>query len=440
MKKIIGILLVICIAVLSVGFVNAEGEAIISLENIKAVSGEDITVPLKVENSTKGVATIQLTVDYDSSYLEYIGFDKGIYQGETIINSTTDLNQLTLVTMAIQNYMGDGTLFNLKFKVKDTAEKNITVPLTLNVREFHYLDSNYDQILVEHTVKNGSVIINEESKPTATTTTTTETTTQATTKEPVTQTTTQVATTQATTKEPDTQTTTQVPTTQATTQAPVVTTEVQTESTTAAVTETGTETTTVRLSSGGSSGGGGGGRGHKRPTAVTTEATTETTTAEAETRSAEKSTEETTQTAKEDIINKEVRVSIGSYIVSVGDNKFTIDVAPYIQAESNSTLVPLRFVAIAILGDDVENADASNIVDWDAAAKTASIAVAGNVIKFMAGSNEMIINDNAVAMDYDVKAEIKDNRMYIPFRALGNALGVSVDWESNTKTAVYKIK
>ena len=30
--------------------------------------------------------------------------------------------------------------------------------------------------------------------------------------------------------------------------------------------------------------------------------------------------------------------------------------------------------------------------------------------------------------------------MFIPFRALGEALGVSVDWDANSKTAIYTVK
>ncbi len=137
-------------------------------------------------------------------------------------------------------------------------------------------------------------------------------------------------------------------------------------------------------------------------------------------------------------LDKEIRVSIGSSYVSIDGKSYAMEAAPYIQTSSSSTLVPLRFVAIAILGDDIENADDSSIIGWNAATKTASITANGNVIQFTANSNIMNINGNPVAMDNGVIAEITDGRMYIPFRALGNALGVDVDWDSDTKTAIYK--
>ncbi|MCC8097181.1 MAG: copper amine oxidase N-terminal domain-containing protein [Eubacterium sp.] len=136
----------------------------------------------------------------------------------------------------------------------------------------------------------------------------------------------------------------------------------------------------------------------------------------------------------------EVRVTIGSSSVVINGKTSTMEAAPYIQTSSSSTLVPLRFVALAILGGSVSNADTSDIVSWDADTRTATIYAGDDVIKFTADSNYMTINGVTSAMSNGVKAEIKDDRMYIPFRALGEALGVEVDWESDTKTAVYIIE
>lgn len=117
-----------------------------------------------------------------------------------------------------------------------------------------------------------------------------------------------------------------------------------------------------------------------------------------------------------------------------------MDVAPYIQPESNSTLVPLRFVSIALSGGDVDSADTSNMILWNSDLKQATINKNNISIVFTAGSNKVIVNGNEVAMDYGVAAEIKDNRMFVPFRFIGEALGYAVDWEASSKTAIYKEK
>ncbi len=40
-------------------------------------------------------------------------------------------------------------------------------------------------------------------------------------------------------------------------------------------------------------------------------------------------------------------------------------------------------------------------------------------------------------MAYGVYAEIKDSRMFVPFRTLGEAVGAKVDWDAETKTAIF---
>lgn len=209
--------------------------------------------------------------------------------------------------------------------------------------------------------------------------------------------------------------------TETTTEITTATTETTTETTTS-----GTETTTRRRS-----GGGGGGSSSSKASG------------KVETTTAEQSTETTTESENDNVdISTEsdstVKVTIGSRSVEINDNSVAIDAAPYIQSASNSTMVPLRFVALAISGGDVENADGADNVLWDAASKTATVNANGNTIVFKAGSNVMTVNGQNIVMDNNAAAEIVDSRMYIPFRALGNALDVDVDWDADTKTAIYR--
>lgn len=141
-----------------------------------------------------------------------------------------------------------------------------------------------------------------------------------------------------------------------------------------------------------------------------------------------------------------VEVTIGESTIKVDGEDVTMDVAPYIQTSSNSTMVPLRFVSIAIGvdSDNVNSVDDSSKVMWDANSKTATILyAAGNgqkIIQFTAGSNTMVIDGTAVPMDNGVVAEITNDRMFVPFRALGQALGVPVTWDADTRTAIYNQK
>lgn len=145
----------------------------------------------------------------------------------------------------------------------------------------------------------------------------------------------------------------------------------------------------------------------------------------------------------ESVLTKKVEVTIGEKNVVMDGEKVDTDVAAYIQASSNSTMVPLRVVALA-LGVDSANAanpDETNAVNWDANSKTATIVYGQGstktVIQFQAGSNNMNVNGSTIAMANGVTAEITDGRMFVPFRALGQAFGVSVSWDADTKTAIY---
>lgn len=142
-------------------------------------------------------------------------------------------------------------------------------------------------------------------------------------------------------------------------------------------------------------------------------------------------------------LNQTVKVSVGEKTVLVGDKAIDMDVAPYIQASSNSTMVPLRFVSVALGVDssNIANPDESNKVTWDANSKTTTIyygaGTGQKIIQFQASSNIMVVDGTRIPMEYGVKAEIKDGRMFVPFRALGQALGIAVTWDANTRTAIY---
>ncbi|MCD7854623.1 MAG: hypothetical protein LUG66_03295 [Clostridiales bacterium] len=289
-----------------------------------------------------------------------------------------------------------------------TGEVEVTLDIPAGETIYIMGQGTNPEIYAINAVYNASVTTTTESTTETTTVTTTESTTETTT---------------ATTAE----TTTAAPTTATTTTAAA---DDETETTT----EEAAETTTKKSSSGG---GGGGSSHYVSGTTSTTESTAEDDedTEETTTVKTETQTEATTETSKNDI-----KISIGSNEIVIGDNSFEIDAAPYIQAESSSTLVPLRFAAIAILGGNIEDSDTSDIISWDAVTKTAFISIGDNTIAFTAGSEYMTVNGTERVMSNGVKAEITDGRMFIPFRALGEALGVKVDWDANTKTAIYEAK
>lgn len=145
-------------------------------------------------------------------------------------------------------------------------------------------------------------------------------------------------------------------------------------------------------------------------------------------------------------LDGEVRVTIGEKSLVMDGETIEMDAAAYIQTSSNSTMVPLRFVTLALGVDQdaVTDADNSSKIAWDATSKTATIIYSAGsqqkIIQFTAGSAEMVVDGVKITMENGVVAEIVDGRMYVPFRALGQALGVSVTWDAETRTAIYNEK
>ncbi len=152
------------------------------------------------------------------------------------------------------------------------------------------------------------------------------------------------------------------------------------------------------------------------------ESTTETTTRHTEAKS-------DTQSNTENKLDNKVEVTIGAYTISVNGKSVALDAPAYIQG-TGSTMLPLRAVSQGVVGSE-------DCVSWDAATKTAVISYGGNTVSFTAGSDKALINGKSVTMANGVKAEIVNSRMFVPFRALGEALGADVSWIAETKTAVF---
>ncbi len=132
----------------------------------------------------------------------------------------------------------------------------------------------------------------------------------------------------------------------------------------------------------------------------------------------------------------EVRVKIGSNMYTKNGTEVSMPdgVAAYLSTESDSTMVPVRFISNALgIPDDS--------IIWDDAEKTVTILMPSKTVQFRVGSSKMLVNGTAVTMitetGKEIKAENKNDRVYIPFKQLGKALGVNVIWEDAEKTAVF---
>lgn len=108
--------------------------------------------------------------------------------------------------------------------------------------------------------------------------------------------------------------------------------------------------------------------------------------------------------------------------IIVNDHIVYSDVYPYIK--NSRTYVPIRFIAEE-LGYDVK---------WDGANKKVTMTNDGTTVELTIGSNKMMVNGKVVHLD--APAEIRDDRTFVPLRAIAEAFGEKVDYSKDYK-AVY---
>ena len=86
------------------------------------------------------------------------------------------------------------------------------------------------------------------------------------------------------------------------------------------------------------------------------------------------------------------------------------------------TLIPLRGV-FEKLGYEIS---------WDNNTKTAEFAKEGTIVKVTAGSGEFSVNGENIGLD--VPAQIINGSMMLPLRAIGEATGLTVNWDGESKS------
>jgi D-alanyl-D-alanine carboxypeptidase len=112
--------------------------------------------------------------------------------------------------------------------------------------------------------------------------------------------------------------------------------------------------------------------------------------------------------------------------VSIDGELIEFDVRP--RLINGRVLAPVRAIAEPLGGT----------VAWNNDTQTVTITKAtGSVITLVVGDNTLYINDNPI-FEMDVASEIWDGRVVIPVRFIVEAMGATVEWNGNTRTAVVR--
>gem|GEM_PF-1227744 len=132
--------------------------------------------------------------------------------------------------------------------------------------------------------------------------------------------------------------------------------------------------------------------------------------------------------ATNNLLNSVVRVTAGSNTAYVNDEAVTVSPAPFIDVNTSRMQVPVRAL-VTLLGVPEEQ------IIWSDSDRTVTLNMSNRTIQFTIGSDVMLVNGAAVRMD--TSAMIVDGRTFIPFRYMGDALGINVTYNDATRSATY---
>ena len=111
-------------------------------------------------------------------------------------------------------------------------------------------------------------------------------------------------------------------------------------------------------------------------------------------------------------------------VVIDGEKLVFPDEPPYVDRQSNRTMVPARFVSER-LGAKMQ---------WEEKLNRATFSLQGRTILLTIGRNHALVNGKAVTLD--TPAVIKNNRIMIPLRLIGEMFHARVEWDAQRKLAV----
>ena len=130
-----------------------------------------------------------------------------------------------------------------------------------------------------------------------------------------------------------------------------------------------------------------------------------------------------------------IKISVGQEKAIINDIYAKTNNAPYIQKQTNSVMIPLKFVPISF-GIAKEN------ISYDDIRKKVTIKYKDDIANFICNTNNIIFNgiEKQLAKNLGPVAEIKDGAIFMSVRSLAELFGFEIKWEPKTKTTILSNK
>ena len=120
--------------------------------------------------------------------------------------------------------------------------------------------------------------------------------------------------------------------------------------------------------------------------------------------------------------SKNIKLTIGQAAADINGMSYTLDAAPFIDAEANRTQVPLAFIGKALGAS----------VDWKAETRQVTITDGGKEIVLTIDSKNALVNGQTTEIDSAPKI-VLPGRTFVPLAFISETLGAKVNWNPDLR-------
>lgn len=149
MKKILSLIMAVIMAVSSLCvFSYAADVAKISGENVNAITGQQIKIPVTITDNT-GIMGFKLTVEYDKEYLRPVSVEKGSVTSTGNFNDsieTSKTNQFDIFWNGSENVSGYGTVAYLNFEALKGTDNTV---IKLSYSQDDTFDEKWNDVILD---------------------------------------------------------------------------------------------------------------------------------------------------------------------------------------------------------------------------------------------------------------------------------------------------